>query len=292
VLDPKVFDLRETVAEVTELLRRMVASTIVIEATLSENEVLIKADRPQIGQVIMNLAINAGDAMASGGRLKIGVARDTVRQRAVLTVEDEGAGMDAETAAQIYEPFFSTKGDLGTGLGLSSVHGIVVQSGGEISVESTLGHGTTFTVVLPLAEGKLRDRAAAPGFVRAIQRGEQILFVDDDSTVRNVISAMLSQRGYNVSVAASGAEAIALSQTPAVGTVDLILTDLAMAGLSGRQTAEAIRIHQPTAKTLYISGYTDDEAVRVGGYEPGVGFLQKPFSTDELETKIRVLLDV
>ena len=124
-----------------------------------------------------------------------------------------------------------------------------------------------------------------------MQGGEQILLVDDDSTVRDVISTMLSQRGYNVSVAASGAEAIALSQTPALGTVDLILTDLAMAGLNGRQTAEAIRIHHPTAKTLYISGYTEDETIRVGGYEPGVGFLQKPFSTDELDTKIRVLLD-
>jgi two-component system, cell cycle sensor histidine kinase and response regulator CckA len=291
VLDPQVFDLRDAATEMTELLRRMIDGRIEIVATLPENEVLIKADRPQIGQVIMNLAVNASDAMPSGGRLTIEVAADTARQRAVLTVEDEGTGMDAETAAQIYEPFFSTKGDLGTGLGLSTVHGIVVQSGGQISVESIPGHGTTFTVLLPLATGDRTDTVTGPAPARAIDGGEQILFVDDDSTVRDVVSAMLSQRGYNVSVAASGAEAVALSQTPALGTVDLILTDLAMTGLNGRQTAEAIRMHQPTAKTLYISGYTEDEAIRVGGYEPGVGFLQKPFSTDELDAKIRVLID-
>jgi PAS domain S-box-containing protein len=291
VLDPQVFDLRDAVTEMAELLRRMIDGKIEITATLSENEVLIKADRPQIGQVIMNLAVNAGDAMPSGGRLTIAVALDTIRQDAVLTVTDEGVGMDAETAAQIYEPFFTTKGDLGTGLGLSTVHGIVVQSGGQISVESAPGDGTTFTVVLPLSE---RDHAELPAAVTPMpvdHGGEQILFVDDEPMVRDVISTMLSQRGYSVSVAASGAEAVALSKITPPGTVDLVVTDLAMVGLNGRETAEAIRVHQPATKMLYISGYTEDEAIRVGGYESGVGFLQKPFSADELDAKIRTLLD-
>jgi PAS domain S-box-containing protein len=291
VLDPQVFDLRDAVTELTELLRRMIDGRIEIEARLPEHEVLIKADRPQVGQVIMNLAVNASDAMPAGGRLTIEVAADTARQRAVLSVADEGAGMDAETAAQIYEPFFSTKGDLGTGLGLSTVHGIVVQSGGRISVESSPGRGTTFTINLPLAEGERTDTQTALAPSPGLHDGKQILFIDDELTVRDVVSTMLRQRGYNVSVAASGAEAVALSQTPALGTVDLIVTDLAMAGLNGRETAEAIRLHQPTAKTLYISGYTEDEAIRVGGYEPGVAFLQKPFSTNELDAKIRGLLD-
>jgi PAS domain S-box-containing protein len=290
VLDPQVFDLREAVTEMTELLRRMVDARVEIAATLPDHAVLVKADRPQIGQVIMNLAVNASDAMPSGGRLTIGVAVDTVRQEAVMTVTDEGAGMDAETAAQIYEPFFSTKGDLGTGLGLSTVHGIVTQSGGQIDVDSTVGQGTTFTIALPLGEC---DRAESPlEPKRESSGGEQILFVDDEPTVRDVVSSMLSLRGYRVSVAANGAEAVALSRTTAPGSLDIIVTDLAMAGLNGRETAEAIRVHQPAARTLYISGYTEDEAIRGGGYESGVGFLQKPFSTDELDAKIRALLDV
>jgi two-component system cell cycle sensor histidine kinase/response regulator CckA len=291
VLDPQVFDLRDTVTEITDLLRRMIDGRVEIVASLPEHEVLIKADRPQIGQVIMNLAVNASDAMPSGGRLTIEAGVDIARHRAVLTVTDEGVGMDAETAAQIYEPFFTTKGDLGTGLGLSTVHGIVVQSGGQIDVESTPGQGTTFTITLPLGEGALAGAPAAPAQVQQARGGEQILFVDDEPTVRDVVSSMLTGRGYRVSVAADGAEAVAFSQSTAPGTLDIVVTDLAMTGLNGRQTAAAIRVHQPDAKTLYVSGYTEDEAIRAGGYEAGVGFLQKPFSTDELDAKIRTLLD-
>jgi PAS domain S-box-containing protein len=289
VLDPQVFDLRDAVTELTELLRRMIDSRIEITATLPERAVLVKADRPQIGQVIVNLAVNASDAMPSGGRLTIGLGADTVRQEAVLTVSDEGAGMDAETAAQIYEPFFTTKGDLGTGLGLSTVHGIVAQSGGQINVDSTLGEGTTFTITLPLGAYDRDESPPAPK--RESRGGEQILFVDDEPSVRDVVASMLSLRGYRVSVATNGAEAVALSQTTAPGGLDIVVTDLAMAGLNGRETAAAIRVHQPAVRTLYISGYTEDEAIRVGGYESGVGFLQKPFSTDELDAKIRTLLD-
>ena len=289
VLDPQVFDLRDAVTEITDLLRRMIDAKVEITATLPEHAVLVKADRPQIGQVIMNLAVNASDAMPSGGRLTIALGADTVRKVAVMTVSDDGAGMDAETASQIYEPFFTTKGDLGNGLGLSTVHGIVAQSGGRISVDSTLGEGTTFTITLPL--GKCDRDESPPAVKRESRGGEQILFVDDEPTVRDVVASMLSLRGYRVSVAANGAEAVAMSQTTAPGSLDIVVTDLAMAGLNGRETADAIRIHQPSARTLYISGYTEDEAIRVGGYESGVGFLQKPFSTDELDAKIRTLLD-
>jgi two-component system cell cycle sensor histidine kinase/response regulator CckA len=290
VLDPQIFDLRDAVTEMTELLRRMVDGRVEIVATLPDHEVLIKADRPQIGQVIMNLAVNASDAMPSGGRLTIKADVDVARRRAVMTVKDEGIGMDTQTAAQIYEPFFTTKGDLGTGLGLSTVHGIVAQSGGQIDVESAPGYGTTFTITLPLGGARVAS-PAAPAQKPDAGGGEQILLVDDEATVRDVVSSMLSGRGYRVSVAASGAEAVAFSLSAAPGTLDIVVTDLAMSGLNGRETAEAIRVHQPNAKTLFVSGYTEDEAIRAGGYEAGVGFLQKPFSTDELDAKIRGLLD-
>ena len=290
VLDPTVFDLRAAVTEMTELLRRMISPRVEIVATLPAHDVLIRADRPQIAQVILNLGVNASDAMPAGGRLSIDVEIDISREQAVMTVKDEGTGMDAATAAKMFEPFFSTKGDLGTGLGLSTVHGIVAQSSGHVSVESSPGNGTAVTISLPLAadEPSRIPVTRPPG--RANQGSERILFVDDEPVVREIVSTMLEQRGYRVSVATSGEEAIAFSRKADAGTIDVVVTDLAMAGLDGRQTAEAIRVHQPSAKTLYISGYTEDEVVRRGDYESGIAFLQKPFSTDELNAKIRELL--
>ena len=145
--------------------------------------------------------------------------------------------------------------------------------------------------MLPLCVDAPAGSTATAAPKRGLRGGERILFVDDEPSVRDVVSTMLSQRGYTVSVVASGAEAVAFSQTRAPGTIDLLVTDLAMAGLDGRQTAEAIRVHQPATKTLYISGYTEDAAIRIGGYEAGVSFLQKPFSGEQLDDKIRSLLD-
>lgn len=290
VLDPNVFDLRDAIAEMTGLLRRMINGTIELVTTLPDQPALVYADRSQIEQVLMNLSLNARDAMPSGGRLTIEVAVDAAEQQARMLVTDDGEGMDAKTVAQIFEPFFSTKGAAGTGLGLSIVHGIVNQSGGQIAVESEPGQGTTIAITLPLAEQEQTQTQTETPPSSHTRRGETVLLVEDDPIVRDVVSSMLTQRGYSLCVAASGEEAVALAQTQPA-SFDLVVSDLVMPGLNGRQTAEAVCAYQPQAKVLYISGYTDDEAVQVGGYEPGIAFLQKPFSIDELDGKMRELVD-
>jgi CheY-like chemotaxis protein len=197
--------------------------------------------------------------------------------------------MDAATGAQIFEPFFTTKGAEGTGLGLSMVDGIISQSGGQIAVDSEPGRGTTFTITLPLAErvGALPEPVAA---TPASGGAETILLVEDDPVVKTVLTMMLDHHGYRLITAGSGEEALALARA-APDSVDLLITDLVMPGLNGRETAEAVRKHQPQAKVLYMSGYTDDTVIRVGHFEPGISFLQKPFSGDELAQRVRELLD-
>ena len=293
VLDPKVFDLRDAIAEMAALLRRTINGTIELVTTLPDQQAaLVYADRSQIEQVLMNLSLNARDAMPSGGRLTIEVAVDAAEQQARMLVTDDGEGMDANTVAQIFEPFFSTKGAAGTGLGLSIVHGIVSQSGGQIAVESEPGQGTTIAVTLPLAEQEqtqAHTQTETPPLSHT-RRGETVLLIEDDPIVRDVVSSMLTQRGYSLCVAASGEEAVVLAQTQPA-SFDIVVSDLVMPGLNGRQTAEAVCAYQPQARVLYISGYTDDQLVQVGGYEPGIAFLQKPFSIDELDGKMRELVD-
>ncbi|HVC88093.1 MAG TPA: PAS domain S-box protein [Gaiellaceae bacterium] len=291
VLDPTVFDLRDVVVELSGLLQRTINGTIELVTTLPAEPVAIRADRSQIEQVLMNLAVNAADAMASGGRLTIEVAGDEARHEARMLVHDNGVGMDDATRAQIFEPFFSTKGVAGTGLGLSIVDGVVKQSGGQIAAASELGEGTTFVVTLPLARNDQMPGRVGTSPAEVARHGETILLVEDDPIVRDVVFGMLTERGYSILVAADGEEAVAIAQAASPGTVDLIVTDLIMPGLDGRQTAAAVRERQPQARVLYISGYTDDEAVKAGGYEPGIAFLQKPFGIDELDEKIRELLD-
>jgi PAS domain S-box-containing protein len=290
VMKTETFDLCDVVANIVKLLRRLIGEHIELTTVWPDEPTLIHADRAQIEQVIVNLAVNARDAMPDGGCLSIEVARAADERQALLIVRDNGTGMDATTAAQIFEPFFTTKGlGEGTGLGLSMVHGIISQSDGQIAVESEPGQGTTFTITLPLADsvGALPESVAtAP----ASGGAETILLVEDDPSVRAVVTSMLDQRGYRPVPAGSGEEALALAHaTP--GTVDLLITDLVMGGLNGRETAEAVREHQPQAKVLYMSGYTDDAAIRVHGHESGISFLQKPFSGEELGRRVRELLD-
>ena len=289
VMNTEILDLRDVVADMVTLLRRLISEDVELTTVWPNEPTLIHADRTQIEQVIANLAVNARDAMPNGGHLLIEVARTADQRQALLVVRDDGTGMDAATGAQIFEPFFTTKGAAGTGLGLSMVHGIISQNGGQVAVDSDPGQGTTFTISLPLTErvGALpAPVAAAP----ASGGAETILLVEDDPVVRRVVTSMLDHHGYRLIPAGSGEEALALARA-APDTVDLLITDLVMPGLNGRETAEAVRSLQPQARVLYMSGYTDDAVIRVGGFDLGVSFLQKPFSGDELARRVRELLD-
>ena len=288
VMNTEILDLGAVVAEMVSMLRRLISGNVELTTVFPDEPALIRADRAQIGQVVANLAVNARDAMPDGGHLELEVALATDRRRALLIVRDNGAGMDAATRAKIFEPFFTTKGAEGTGLGLSMVHGIVSQSGGEIEIDSEPGQGTTFTISLPLTEGEALPDPVASSEVSG--GAETILLVEDDPVVMTVVANMLEQHGYRLVTAGSGEEALATAAA-APDTVDLLLTDLILPGLNGRETAEAILEHQPLAKVLYMSGYTDDAVIRVGRFGPGVSFIQKPFTGDELGRYVRGLLD-
>ncbi len=289
VLSPHTFDLGEVISEMGSLVRRLIPGTTELITVLPSSPALVHADRSQLERVIMNLAVNAADAMPEGrtGTITFEVALDAVEHEARLLVSDNGAGMDALTVAQIFEPFFTTKGPLGTGLGLSIVHGIISQSGGQIAVESELGHGTTFTISLPLTEISEHEAPVAP----AASAGgrETLLLVEDDPNVRAVLVQMLDGLGYNVSVAASGEEALQVAAASPVA-IDLLITDLILPGMNGRETAVALHARRPDLKVLYMSGYTDDTVIRAGGYDAGRAFIQKPFGGAEIARYIRELL--
>ena len=283
-----MIDLREVVFDMEKLVRQLIGDQVELVTTSPETPVLVDADRTQLEQVIANLAVNARDAMPDGGRVGIEVSIPGSGTEAVLEVSDNGSGMDAETAAHVFEPFFSTKGPDGSGFGLATVHGIVSQSGGRIVLESTPGGGTTFSIFLPLSEGAQTlpppEPADAEGGV------DTILVVEDDPSVREIVSRTLENLGYRVLVADGGDAALEVAgEWPA--KIDLILTDLAMPGLTGRETAEAVRGLFPAVNVLYMSGYTDDLVIRDGNFEPGVTFIQKPFSSAELAGRVREVLD-
>ncbi|MDT4891478.1 MAG: hypothetical protein QOE97_513 [Pseudonocardiales bacterium] len=288
LLNPQTFDLGEAVGEMGSLLRRLVPATTEIVTLLPSSPTPIHADRAQIDQVIMNLVVNAADAMPDGGRIEIEVNLDAIHDQARLLVVDGGAGMDAVTAARIFEPFFSTKGTDGTGLGLSIVHGIVSQSGGRIAVESELGKGTTFSITLPLTS--LSKREPTPVIAAAGGSGETVLLVEDEPLVRAVLTQMLDRDGYQLITAATGEEALAIADTMP-GTIDLLITDLILPAMNGRETADAIYTRQPQAKVLYMSGYTDEIAIQADAYNGGFAFIQKPFSGQDLSRCVRGLLD-
>jgi len=288
VLNPVLLDLGAVVTEMVSMLRRLIHGNVELVTQLPEGPALVRADRAQMEQVIANLTVNASDAMPDGGTLTIEIGPSLDGQTLLLSVRDTGTGMDAATASQMFEPFFTTKGAGGTGLGLSMVHGIVNQSGGSIAVESTPGEGTTLSIELPLADAEElpEQTASAP----AEGGAETILLVEDDPLVQKVVALMLERHGYRVVAASSGEEAVSLAHADP-NSVDLILTDLVMPGINGRATAEALREDQPLARVLYMSGYTDDVVIRVGGFEPGVAFIQKPFSGEDLALRVRELLN-
>ena len=207
----------------------------------------------------------------------------------MLSVADEGAGIDTAIASHIFEPFFTTKGDAGTGLGLPTVHGIVAQSGGQVVLDTAVGRGSTFSVYLPLCSDVLSSPRTRPA-IAGDGGTETILLVEDDPAVRSIVSKMLETRGYEIAGAADGQEAIIRFEAREF-PIQLVLSDVIMLGLDGRETIKRIREIEPSTKVLYMSGYTDDAIIRSAGLGPGTGFIQKPFSGDEPSASVRKLLD-
>jgi len=298
VLSPEVLDLNDVLDTTSRLLGRLIGEHIEFVTSHPTAPVRVLADQGQLEQVITNLAVNGRDAMPDGGTLAIELSTVELDETAahhsgpgryaLLAVTDSGEGMDDETRRRVFEPFFTTKDEKGTGLGLATVHGIVNQSGGHIYVYSELGHGTTFKVYLPLVEDAVLGRRAeaAPG----AGGRETILLVEDDPTVRTVVLRMLGAQGYTVLDAENGAEALEIVDAhPAA--IPLVITDLVMRGLTGRETAAKIRERSPATRVLYMSGYTDDSALRSGSLESGSAFIQKPFGAADLARRVREILD-
>jgi CheY-like chemotaxis protein len=272
------------------MLERMMGEDVEIRLDLHPGEVWVHADPHQLEQVIMNLAVNARDAMPRGGRLSIATAAGEGADRgAVLTVSDSGTGMDAAVRQRIFEPFFTTKrpGE-GTGLGLSMVQGIIAQSGGQIEVRSELGLGTTFEIRLPAQVQAVSDGTAASA-APVLGGTETILLVEDQPEVLRFAATVLSEYGYRVIQADCAADALRLSKREA-GRIDLLLTDVVMPQVSGRELAAQMRELRPGIRILFMSGHTGDLILDHGALDAGVQFLQKPFSPGELAERVRAAL--
>jgi PAS domain S-box-containing protein len=303
VLQPVVMDLNTTVNDMNKMLGRLISEDIKLVITLQSHLGHIKADPTQIEQIIVNLAVNARDAMPQGGTLTIETANadldeNFARQRGIgkpgpyvkLTVSDTGVGFDQEVQAHIFEPFFTTKGvGRGTGLGLSTVYGIVKQSGGYIWVYSEPGQGTIFKIYLPRIEEAL-DHPKEEKPAIAPRGTETILLVEDAAPLLELACEFLQECGYKVLTAASPSEGIRIVETHK-GPIPLLITDIVMPGMSGRALAEKLTALRPSLRVLYISGYTDDVVLRYGVMDSGQAFLQKPFTKKDLATKVRELLD-
>jgi two-component system, cell cycle sensor histidine kinase and response regulator CckA len=303
ILELKVIDVNAIVSDIERLLRPLIGENILLQTKLASDAGRTRADAGQIEQVLMNLVVNAKDAMPSGGKITIQTANanlqkdDLSREHSyihpgsyvMLSVSDDGHGMDKETQARIFEPFFTTKEKgKGTGLGLSTVYGIVKQSGGYILVDSQPARGTTFQIYLPRVE----EAAEAPGRVShaplEVRGSETVLLVEDEESVRQLVRETLESRGYRIYEAENGEEALRIAG--AHPEIDMLITDVVMPGMSGRELSTRIFATHPHTKVLYLSGYTEDAIVHEGVLEAGTAFLQKPFTLHTLARKVREML--
>ena len=304
VLQTRVLDVNEVVRTLEKMLRRLIGEDVRLELALAPSVRAVRADPGQLEQVILNLAVNSRDAMPHGGRLTIesgDVELDEAYARAhpgaapgryvMLAVADTGTGMDAEIQAHIFEPFFTTKEQgKGTGLGLATVYGIIKQSGGSVWVYSEPGRGTTFKIYLPRVDEAVAGEPLAQVEPEAVGGKETVLVAEDDPSVRAVVADVLTQKGYRVLRAPDGQAALEMAGSHP-GAIDLLVTDIVMPGMTGRELAEALAAARPGVLLLYMSGYTDDAVVRHGVLEAGVPYIQKPFTPSALAAKVRAVLD-
>ena len=305
LLQPKTLQLNDVVASLAPMLGRLIGEDIELVQRLGADVPAIHADPGQLEQVVLNLAVNARDAMPNAGVLTIATRSETIAPGSevslandgvagtfcVLSVTDTGVGMDDETASRIFEPFFTTKEvGHGTGLGLSMVFGIAKQSGGFITVRSRLGAGSTFDLYLPALVEQVDDAPKPGPSLNGCGGTETILLVEDSDAVRVLAENILRRLGYTVLTASDGQEALALSAAHP-GHIDLVLTDVVMPRMSGRELAEAITGQRPGVRILYMSGYTDDVIIRKGLHDPSASFMEKPFTTASLAERVRQRLD-
>jgi two-component system, cell cycle sensor histidine kinase and response regulator CckA len=303
VIEPKLVTIEEVLARAEKMLQRLIGEDVELVTVLNQHPATVKIDPGQLEQVIMNLAVNARDAMPDGGKLTLETSAVELQDAyvrshwpaiagrfALLAVSDTGIGMTQQTRARIFEPFFTTKqmGE-GTGLGLATVYGIVKQGGGFIWVYSEPGQGATFKIYLP----RVDEAPTATQPMRAttsLVGTETILLTEDAPALRGTARQILERYGYNVLEAPNGKEALTLASSRP-GPIHLLLTDVVMPGMSGRELAERFTAQRPEVKVLYMSGYTDDAVVRHGVLRPGIAYLQKPFTPDALARKVREVLD-
>ena len=296
-------NLNEAASEMEKLLRHTTHDDVELQVIRSPDIKTILADSGQIEQVILNLSVNAQDAMTDGGHLTIETALVDLNKNeaknfqalepgeyVMLTVSDTGQGMDEETRSQIYEPFFSTKGEQGTGLGLATVHGIVKQHGGHIVVDSELGHGTTFKVYLPVSAHELVSDKTVAGTHGVLTGSETIMLVDDDEPVRHLAETFLKRQGYRVLSTNNEKESLAILDNHNE-PLHLLLTDVVMPGLNGKELFEKAAERRSNLKVLYMSGYTEDIVIDRGGLDEGTTLIHKPFTIKTLATKVREVLD-
>ncbi len=304
VLETKVLDLNDVVKETAALLGRMIGEDILLTTLLDLSISRIKVDAGQMGQILMNLAVNARDAMPQGGKLTIETSDVHLDEAYIarhprckpglyvkLAVSDNGSGMTPEVKAHVFEPFFTTKGPgKGTGLGLATVYGIVQQSGGSVDLYSEPGLGTTFKIYLPAVHEPLNPSSLGQSSDKVIGGTETVLVVEDEGAVRTIAVLALQTQSYTVVHAENGTKALQMTEK-LPGHIDLVVTDVVMPGLNGRELVEALTVRYPKLKVLYVSGYTDDSIVRHGILEENVAFLQKPYTPRSLARKVREVLD-
>jgi signal transduction histidine kinase len=292
IIQPILLDLNVVVAEMRSMLGRLIEEDVTLVLGTQPDPAWVFADLGQIEQIVMNLAVNARDAMPSGGTLTIDVAvagLDEPSARVVLTVTDTGTGMTPDVMGRLFEPFFTTKEvGKGTGLGLATIHGIVARIGGRVDVRSEVGQGSSFIVSFPRAAAA--EIAVDPPPIPRPRPGTQtVLIVEDENELRDVARKLLDRQGYTVLVAANADEA--LRQFAQTGSIDVLLTDVVMPGTSGPELARRLMERHPALKVIYMTGYTDDATLHRGVLNPGVALLHKPFTSDTLGRKVREAFD-
>ncbi len=298
VLQPAVIDLNGLIKNLGRMLRRLIGEDLVLVTELARDLGAVRVDPGQVEQVLVNLAVNARDAMPDGGRLTIRTENVVVADSGelpdgryvLIEMADTGTGMDEATVTRVFEPFFTTKErGKGTGLGLATVYGIVRQSGGQIGLSSTPGAGTTFRIHLPRVDAPVEPANAAPTVAAPATGTETILVAEDEQIVRVLIRKVLEQAGYTVLLGGGGPEALQLSERH-TGTIHLLVTDVVMPGMNGPELARRVLDRRPDTKVLFLSGYADAAVERHGVLAPGTAFMQKPFSPSALASRVREVL--